>query len=754
MMKRLFRGLFLPVLVALLTSSAPSTDAAEPDNLLSAAVTAWKSGDLAQAEDSLNQLAADSTSDPRVLYLRGIIAEQSGNDGEADLQAAARLEAEAGRSRLVNRLLESVQGPLRGKIEAERERARADIRPDPKAARHSILYADGLAALRAGNYDAALTAFDQAVAEDTQDPRIHYMRGVALARTGDEDAAKDAFRAGLAKEDSGDKVRLVSRALQSVQGDIRRMIEEEVAVAQGEATVSRQENRRIVMQREERLMQELLAADDERRAELLAQADAARRSREQQAAEEILAAEEQRAAEEAILNAPVDTTPVITEPDPMPMPADDEPAVVANPFGGSATSPVTPAEQPGTEPPSRGFFETPPSPGLSTAGETVDFTWLSPQSELLVYARPADLMNSGFMQPLMTLPPVQQALNQATGAVGFGPAQIESVTVGMSNVMAVAMQAGMQAQASGGPPDGQKIARDLMTSADAVAVIRSNVDVDFAPIVAASQGEAVEYGGTTYYRMPPEGDAPPGGMHVVDSRTVLFGSETSIKSALDRGPGSAAHPLFGFVPGNSHVSIAFASPMMSVMSGSMPTDPSAPPFVQQLTDAIRGKISGSGLILTAGNDLTVSSVMLLADEQSAQAAGNALQGAVDMGQQSFPQVRGQVPAPLQPIADQIVGSLTAASSGSQAMISATIPASLVTTLQESPEILGQLFMGAGGGFGPPNGGFGPPNGGFGPPNGGGPGSPNGGGGAPGQGSPPSFGFPPENPNDGSTTDNP
>jgi hypothetical protein len=220
--------------------------------------------------------------------------------------------------------------------------------------------------------------------------------------------------------------------------------------------------------------------------------------------------------------------------------------------------------------------------------------------------------------------------------------------------------------------------------------------------------------------MPDSGNGQIVGVHTVDARTLVIGSEDSLKAALDRGPGNASHPNFSFVPGQSHIAIAFASPMMAVMSGSMPVDESAPPFVQDLTNAIRGKIAGSGLAMTAGSDLTVASVMSLTDADAASTAAQALQSAAAQGQQMFPAVRANIPAPLQPIADQVVASLKASSEGTHASISATIPAALVTTLQQNPDILGQLMMMGGGGFGagpglPPeqpgsgNGGFPPLN---------------------------------------------
>ena len=703
------------------SSIAPGAD--PNDNMLSSAISAWRSGQLDHADDVLAELIPRADRDPRPLYLKGIIAEARGGDGSAAFSQAADLEASLGQTRLVNRLLESVQGNVRAKIESSRQAARVRMKPDPVAARSSIAYADGLAAMNRGMLAEALDAFDSAIADGSEDARVYYMRGVVLARMGEVEDARKAFREGLKRETTGEQVRLVSSALQDVQGGIRQMIEQEVTVAQENGSLSRQENRQIVMRNEAALQQELLLADDERRDQLMAQIDAAQRERERLAAQEFMAKEEEAASISSTLEDSGDSSPI---PDPTPQPVVEAPTSVANPFGGTTTSPTGSAV-----PPPANVAEAESSPvslfnpggeassGGSTgvaAPDAVDVSWLSPQSELVVYVRPGDFVNSGFMQPIMSTPQAQGAISQMTANGGLRPQDIQSVTVGLGNVMAVAMQAGMAAQAGGGNVDGQALAQQLMEGGNGIAVVRLNTAFDFAPLANAAGGETIEYGGQTFFKMPAEGGGPVIGVYPVDSTTLVAGTEASLQSAIDRGPGSASNPAFGFVSGKSHVAIAFASPMMGIMSGSMPDDPSAPQFVQDLTAAIRGKIAGSGLTITAGEDLTIASVMNLIDADSAAAAAQALEGAVAQGQQMFPAVRASVPEPLQPVADDAVSSLSASSDGTMASISVTIPASLVSTLQQNPDILGQLMM-MGAGLAPPGAGGGPP-GSFGPPQGG------------------------------------
>jgi Flp pilus assembly protein TadD len=698
----------------------PSAVAAMPtDNLLSAAVSAWQAGELDAAEATLAQLIKPDDRDPRGLFLRGIITEQRGADGAADFRAAADIEAALGTSRLGNQLLERVQGKLRARIEAARSAARVALKPDPIAAMSSILYADGLAALKLGDQANAIAAFDKAIEAGSRDARVFYMRGVALERQDRSEEAVAAFRDGLALEVSGRQIMLVSEALQHVQGDVRRLIEEQVTVDEGGVAVSRQDNRRTVMHKEQLLQQELLLADDEQRAQLMARNEDSRMARERAAAEQYLSAEEAATASPGLPN----STPETELTAPIEAPAAGQPttpAVVANPFGGTTTSTVRgPAEAeaaPGNPFLTGAAGSTGGSTTRSSAAGTVDFAWLAPDSELLVYIRPGDLLASEFMQPIMNLPQVQGGIAQASTASGINPADIESVTVGLGNVMAVGMQAAMQAQGGGAAPvNVEALMKKLMEGGNGIVVIRTTTDIDVAPLAAAVGAESVDYNGKSYFRKSGEDDTQSVAVHSVDGRTFVVGSDASLEAALDRGPGSGSHPAFDFVSGQSHFAVAFASPMMAIMSGSMPIDDAAPPFVKDLTNAIRGKVAGSGLTITADNGLTIASVMSLSDAEAATAAAAALKDAVTQGQQMFPIVKGSVPPPLQTVADQVVASLSASSAGTQASISATIPGALITTLQENPDILQQLMMmgasgmgGGGPGAGNPSDGFGFP----------------------------------------------
>ena len=146
-------------MLCLLSSTSHGADRASNDSLLNNALGAWRSGDLASAEKLLSEIIENGTDDPRPLYFRGILSEQTGKDGSADLRAAAKLEAETSTASLVNRSIERTQGPLRVRIERYRLEARNALKADPENERLKLVYRDALEARRQGDSKAAIELF-------------------------------------------------------------------------------------------------------------------------------------------------------------------------------------------------------------------------------------------------------------------------------------------------------------------------------------------------------------------------------------------------------------------------------------------------------------------------------------------------------------------------------------------------------------------------------------------------------------------
>ncbi len=464
----------------------------------------------------------------------------------------------------------------------------------------------------------------------------------------------------------------------------------------------------------------------------MAKAEQEQRSREESAAAAIQAEEKAQAEIQAILNAPSsESTNSVASRDPEMEPATSETATSETETNEVAQSPVTPAA-PAVNP----FLSGGSKSAGSAVSNPIDMSWIDPTAELVIYARPGDLIASGFMKPVFSTPEAQEGFSKMASETGFTPADIESVTFGMNNVTTRLMSIGMQVQAAGGQPDPNAISQQLLAGDSGVAVVRSRVEINTDNLVANSKAESVTYGDGSYYRLPQEGtDSPVAAVYMVDPKTYLFGTETAITSAIDRGPGDAANGLFGFVGQDTGFALIFANPGLPFMSGQIPDDPQGMPFHRNLSNAIRGKVAGTALVLNSDENLKISVVLNLTEPAAGQSASSALEegiGQLKAMAQFLPQT-GQVPQPLIPVLEFAVGSLKASASGAVVRAEVTLPGSIVKIIQENPQIFQQMMPPIPGGPGGPGGPAGP--GGFGP---GVPGAPPG----PGfPGAPPAGGFP-------------
>ena len=700
--------------VAILSSAATSGEAAE-SNAYAKGVQAWKNGNLDSASELLEKATESSPQNPSVWYIKGVVAEQQGGDGTADFKRAAQLENQAFTLRGINRDLEPVQGKLRIKIERIRRATRLAARPDDKLAAQRDAYRRGLNAIHDGNSEVAIAALTEAIDAGTEDPRPYFMRAVVKRQTGDEEGAVEDARQGIVRETSTRDIEAVDRALENVQGSMRVWLEKEVSLGAGDNKVTRAGHRRTVMETERRRYDQLLAASEQQQQALLDQQAAEDRARMEAAAERIAAGQAEAEELATLLSAPV----VSNVP---------EPNVPDNSVASTGTAPSASSIPPG--------FGTPPTTsGTSSSiapgpGGTIDVSWLPPANEIVLYIRVADIMNSDFVKPLMDMPQVQQGLSEMAAEVGFQPGDIESVTVGLGDVQSImALAAGQMMNAGQQPPDPQAIMKNFFGGGKVVAVIRTSTPLNYDSLVAATNSEAKSFNGATYYLIPDQGDGPgDSAAYPVDAQTYVFGSEQAIQNAIQQGPGSANNPGLNFVPGNSSIAIAVASPMLAGLTAMIPNDPNGPPSSQQMISALQGNLTAAAITVDASDDLTFSTRLVLQNDAAAGQAAQALTTSIDETKQMYGAFQAMIPQQLQPIAQSAINSMKVEQQLPAVSSIIVIPGELVTTLKDSPEILGQLMMGAGamggpggpGGFGPqgPGGGFGPPNGGgFGPPNG-------------------------------------
>lgn len=679
MMCRLVCQCFL-IALFLLSSTAHGLDRASDDSLLNNALSFWRVGDVAAAEKLLSEIIENGTDDPRPLYFRGILAEQTGRDGSADLKAAAKLEAETSTASLVNRSIERTQGPLRVRIERYRLEARNALKADPENERLKLVYRDALEARRQGDSKSAIQLLKEATAGGS-DPRYFYMLGVTLAEAGQNEEAREFFVEGLKREQTPEESQLVSEALSGIQGDLRRMIEEQTSVEVAGQKVTRQTNLRQIRRRSLMTQDQLLADASAAKEMAAAQKEAEEAARRKAAADKILAenrardAAAERMRESAVAAAEKPAAPATSE-----MP--EEPVVAATkPMPADPDAPVNPFLTGGV---GRGPAMTSKP---SVAAGPIDMSYLPASTEYLMYIRPGDLLESGFAKPMTDMPQFQQAMTEMSAQTGFVPGDIDSVTMGMGNLIATMLPLIGQGMA-GGTPDPAAISKQLMGGENAMVVVRTNKDIDIKALMTQGNATELTHDGKTYYLLPnPDPNAPVMALHAVDSKTFLMASEAGLKAAMTNGPGEATNEQFAFVSRSSHLVQAFSSPLLAGMSAGIPDPPpNVPPQVAQLVGAVKGRISGGAIVMDAGSDLALNISLNLTEESAAGEAHQALTGLVMMGKQMAPLALGQAPQPLQPSLGQAVNSLASTSAQSTVAVSMTVPGSIVQVLKDNPEL--------------------------------------------------------------------
>lgn len=701
---------------ALLFAGSSQALAFNSQDSLNSALTAWRSGDLKSAQAQLTTLIDGGSSDPRLYFYRGILATQLGQDGDADFQKGAQLEAETGNTRLVNSALERTQGTLRARIEKFRRDARADYKPDPKAVKAAATFREALEDRRAGNLKAALSKLES-LTDGGTDPRYYYMHGVVLAESGDKEKAKAAFAEGLKRETTLEHVTLVNELLSSVQGEVRQLVEESATLQSGETQVTRQSNRRLLQMLAARSEDQLLAESNAATAAAERQALLELENRRRAAAEEFAAQREKPEPGVTIAQVdppaePAEKTPTgeadsaakpEMQPETTPTPAVSPSTAAANPFlGGAAVTPTVPTPAPGgPELGGPGFggmtFPVPPKadPVSSVEAGPIELAYLPENAELVIYARPADLLKSGFASPLTQLPPFMMSQEKMKADIGFDVSEIDSVTVGVANLVATALPLMVGGPGAGGPPgappDQAALMNKMFGGKNSVSVLRTVSDQDIAPFLTKQGATQKTIGGATVYVMPsPDPSIPPMAAYAADARTFVFASEDGIEETLKRSS-SANRDEFQFVSRSSHVVFAFASPLLAGMSGSIPQLPeTTPPPVVQLVDAIRGNISGAAISISAGSDLQLSISVNTAEASSEASEG--LTGTIEFAKLVAPMAMGQAPPSMQPVLQKVLGSLAASSEGAALKVSAEVPFEMINAVLSDPMIMAPIFQ--------------------------------------------------------------
>jgi hypothetical protein len=295
------------------------------------------------------------------------------------------------------------------------------------------------------------------------------------------------------------------------------------------------------------------------------------------------------------------------------------------------------------------------------------------------------------MAPLVQNEKFQENLNQMIEKLGFGIADIDSITMGFSNVVPMITRIGMESQRSPDPgSSGDQIARTLLTGKDFLVVVRFRNETDLTSFLREKNSTEMTHGGQTWHRViTPADETAPLAIWQPDSMTCVIGGSAAIESAIDQGPGESERESFYFVNTAAEVSIAAASPALLGLSAAIPlADDSMPPVIGKLLDSVRGRITAVAATIDAGDDILIQVQLILNEESAAEeTAGLVNEGIELVRQMAQGLISGGVPEPLQPSVQSTLESLAGRSEGNTVSVSLIIPSTLISAVAENPELM-------------------------------------------------------------------
>src|SRR5262245_5831325 len=205
-----------------------------------------------------------------------------------------------------------------------------------------------------------------------------------------------------------------------------------------------------------------------------------------------------------------------------------------------------------------------PAQPAAPAVKTIDFEWLPPQAEAVVYIRLGDFLKSPFAQWVVEAAGNRESFSKSQETFrqqfGIGLDEIDSITIGIKSLGEVA--AGAAELAPGGIPNPMQAISGLskLREKEIVGVGRLSKPVDLPknPQFQA-QTEPISYNGQTYYRDKAQPGQESSSFTYFPSPTVVVisGREDVLKGLIDRQGKSEPRAELQIIDPAQHFAFAF-----------------------------------------------------------------------------------------------------------------------------------------------------------------------------------------------------
>ena len=344
-----------------------------------------------------------------------------------------------------------------------------------------------------------------------------------------------------------------------------------------------------------------------------------------------------------------------------------------------------------------GIFGIPLLAGWLASSNKIDTAWLPPDADLIVHSRLADTWGSPFVQSIVSMPAIKPQLDLTWSKLGIDPSKVSSITVGASGAAAKTKEIAMRGpMGMAGGPGGATPSAPVPF----VVVVRTRAIEDLSKIKEKfKNGRTGTHQGMEYLVPPIGGDIA---LYFADGETLVTGTEQNVKQAIEWGRKGVRRPDLDFIDPTQMVLIALVPKDPSLLDTPPMTGRGAPSsgFSQSLTEAMRGKVKGICIGLSATDKLEWTIASNCNDGVAADAVLKATEKSLEETKSNFATFKASAPPLLSEmvqLGDAVIGSMQISASGDVISTRGSVPASIKSTIEKLP-----LFMLMGGGMGGQN----------------------------------------------------
>ena len=351
---------------------------------------------------------------------------------------------------------------------------------------------------------------------------------------------------------------------------------------------------------------------------------------------------------------------------------------------------VAPVAAPAGPPPT----VAPPKAVISPAEKMLALRWMPADTELILHVKVAEIWQAPLLKGLTDSPQTAKPLQDMQKLIGLGPTDIESVTLGISDLNGI--QSASMMAAMGMPPAANQF--------KGLVVARSKKPLSQSAILQASPDlKSVAHNGKSYFLIPtPPG--PPGqpvvevGGWVADANTFVMGGPNELKSAMDKGETVLPRKELSFVDATSHIVLVVAPKDPQAMRQGQPSPslPGMPPQIAEMQQTINESMQGFGLGINIRGGFELQTSLLLKDSAGAAKVKTGLEAALAEGRQQFDAVKATAPPLLGDLGQILIDNLKINEQSLVVKVSTNIPDSAQPQLEQLPPLL--MVMAMTGGF--------------------------------------------------------